>query len=173
MKTFPKPKFLVPVHPVTGEELKEGTESDFIQNNFAELSGEDRAKALGKIMGPSRPGYKVREHVFYLLGPFQNSTELLECLEGNRMLKLVHGKWKDFEPDVLDIAFSGCKAVYLQIRWEGWFVRPVRELTQEQLTVLVGLARGVLETARQSGEIARALPTFCDIEHADEFAPLS
>ena len=82
VKTFPKPKFLVPVHPVTGEELKEGTESDFIQNNFAELSGQDRAKALEKIMGPSRPGYKVREHVFYLLGPFQDSKELLECLEG-------------------------------------------------------------------------------------------
>ena len=47
---------------------------------------------------------------------------------------------KNFDPDVLDIAFSGCKAVYLQIRWEGWFVRPVRELTKEQLTVLVGLA---------------------------------
>ena len=89
------------------------------------------------------------------------------------MLKPVHDKWDGFDPGVLDTAFSGCKAVYLQIRWEGWFVRPVRELTKEQLTVLVGLARGVLETARQSGETTRALPTCGDSEHADEFAPLS
>ena len=128
---------------------------------------------MDEIMGPSCPGYEVKEHVFYLLGPFHDRKELLEGLKENRMLKLVHDKWDRFDPDVLDTAFSGCKALYLQIRWEGWFVRPVRELTKEQLTVLVGLARGVLETARQSGEIARALPTVGDSEHADEFARLS
>ena len=114
-------------------------------------------------MGPSCSGYEVKGHVFYLLGPFHNRDELLEGLKENRMLKPVYEKWSLFDYDVLHEAFSGCKALYLQIRWEGWFVRPVRELTKEQLTVLVSLARGVLETARQSGEM----------EHADESAPLS
>ena len=59
VKPFPIPEFRFPVHPLTGEELKEGTELDFIQNNFANLSGKEKAKALDEIMGPSCPGYEV------------------------------------------------------------------------------------------------------------------
>ena len=78
VKSFPIPEFRIPAHPLTGEELKKGTELDFIQNNFAKLSGQKKAEALDEIMGPSCPGYKVKEHVFYLLGPFHDRKELLE-----------------------------------------------------------------------------------------------
>ena len=35
VKSFPIPEFRFPAHPLTGEELKKGTELDFIQSNFA------------------------------------------------------------------------------------------------------------------------------------------
>ena len=97
VKPFPIPKFRFPEHPLTGEELKKGTESDFIENNFANLSGKKKAEALDEIMGPSCSGYEVKGHVFYLLGPFHNRDELLEGLMENRMLKPVYDKWYDFD----------------------------------------------------------------------------
>ena len=76
--------------------MKEGTELDFIENDFAKLSGQEKAEALDEIMGPSCPGFEVKGHVFYLLGPFHDRDELLEGLKENRMLKPVHDKWKKF-----------------------------------------------------------------------------
>ena len=63
------------------------------------------------------------------------------------MLHGVYLKWEKFDGNVLDKAFYGCKALYLQIRWEGWFVRPVRELTKEQFTTLLNLARSASDDA--------------------------
>ena len=102
---------------------------------------------MDEIMCPGREGYKVRGQTFYLLGPFPGRKELLERLENEPLLKGVYLKWKKFDGNVLDKAFYGCKALYLQIRWEGWFVRPVRELTKEQFTTLLNLARSASDGA--------------------------
>ena len=124
-----------------------GKETDYILDRFADRSQKQTVEAMDEIMRPGLEGYKVRDQTFYLLGPFHKREELLERLEKEPLLEGVYLKWKKFDGNVLDNAFDGCKAVYLQIRWEGWFVRPVRELTKEQFTDLLNQARSAWDVA--------------------------
>merc|ERR1712125_239911 len=77
----------------------------------------------------------------YIYGPFTSGDQLIETLREDKMLQPVYNKWSKFDPSLLDAATQR-GALYLQIRWQGWFVRPVLEMSKEQLESLLAKARG-------------------------------
>ena len=100
-----------------------------------DASGVPRASLRERAMmrpNESELSYTLGGEPYYLLGPFTNKQELLAALGGDPMLGLVFKKWSTFDPKVLNAAFTFGGKIYLQIRWPGWFVRPVLELDREQ-----------------------------------------
>ena len=78
---------------------------------------------------------------YYLKGPFTSRKELLADLERDPMLKSVYAKWSSIEKSDMEAAFIDCMGVYLQIRWMGWYSRPMRKLSKGQFVNLLRSAR--------------------------------
>jgi len=134
-----RPKFRSDV-----ESLPEGSPIEEIHRLDASMSGPDKAKRIGELMEPSRnESFESQGHQYYFYGPFASRDELIEAVKDDPMLKPVYDKWSKFDTTVLDAMFK-YGVVYLQIRWEGWFVRPVLEMTQEQFSSLCNQARSEL-----------------------------
>ena len=123
--------------------MPEGTELGFIKQLDAVLDGPNKASCVEKFMVPSSAEkcYQDGLNKYYLKGPFTSRDDLLAGLGADRMLKSVYAKWSTFEESVLEAAFSDCMGVYLQIRWVGWYSRPIRELSQDQFVNLLLCAR--------------------------------
>lgn len=139
-------RFPVPRFKKDGTILPEGTEMDEIDRLHAtmeEPNKPDKVPRINEIMEPSSSNtFESQGCHYHFYGPFTSRDDLIAALKDDPMLKPVHDKWSKFEPSVLDAAFK-CERLYLQIRWEGWFVRPVRELTEEQFADLLNNARSV------------------------------
>ena len=93
-------------------------------------------------MVPTKRGYQEGLNKYYLKGPYTTREDLLAGLEADRMLKAVYNKWSTFEKSVLEAAFSDCTGVYLQIRWMGWYARPILELSPDEFENRLLSARG-------------------------------
>eukprot|EP00930_Biecheleria_cincta_P040102 TRINITY_DN2750_c0_g1_i1.p1 TRINITY_DN2750_c0_g1~~TRINITY_DN2750_c0_g1_i1.p1 ORF type:complete len:1671 (+),score=338.01 TRINITY_DN2750_c0_g1_i1:189-5201(+) len=91
---------------------------------------EDKAAMMTERFLPSMNGFESGDTVYYFVGPFQNKEKLLDNLKNDPMLQPVYETWSSFQPLVLDSAFA-LGSIYLQISWQGWFVRPVAEVTRE------------------------------------------
>merc|ERR1711988_146565 len=101
----------------------------------------DKVPRIMEIMEPSTSNtFQSQGNHYYLYGPFKSREELIDSLKNDPMLRPVHDKWSKFESSVLDAAFQYGK-MYLQIRWEGWFVRPVLEMDKDQFSKLLIEAR--------------------------------
>lgn len=137
VKTFPVPKFKSEVG-MEGSELYEISQLDA---NMTAPNQPDKVPRIGEMMVPRVDGYEEKGATYYVKGPFKSSDQLLSDLQNDPMLKPVHEKWSTFDPSVLEAAFRDCNNLYLQIRWEGWFVRPVRELSQIQFADLICRAK--------------------------------
>jgi len=135
VQTFPVPTFKS-----DGTNLPEGAVLDEIQRLDAamvEPNKPDKTPRIKELMEPSTSNtFESQGGQYYFYGPFNSRDELIGSLKNDPMLKPVHDKWSKFERCVLDEVFK-YGTLYLQIRWEGWFVRPVLEMTQEGLSSLV------------------------------------
>lgn len=102
----------------------------------------DKVPIITELMEPQRgfPQFISQGKSYYLYGPFESSDDLLQQLKNDPMLKPVYDKWSKFEKSSIDGA-TGYGRLYLQIRWEGWFVRPVLEMTDAEFTKLLGDAK--------------------------------
>lgn len=137
-------RFPVPRFKKDGGVLPEGSEIDEIcrlDAAMTEPNKPDKIPCINETMEPSSSNtFESQGSQYYFYGPFTSRDGLIAALKDDPMLKPVHDKWSKFEPSILDAAFM-CESLYLQIRWEGWFVRPVRELTEEQFIDLLNKAR--------------------------------
>jgi hypothetical protein len=146
-----KAAIVTPSHFPLPQYMHEGIEkpAHSEQEEIARLDGlmsepnkPDKVPEIGKLMRPSLAAisYESGGAQYYMYGPFISKEDLLAALKADPMLQPVHDKWSKFDGSVLDAAFQQGK-LYLQIRWEGWFVRPVLEMTKEQLKSLMEKAR--------------------------------
>merc|ERR1712187_135150 len=113
-----------------------------LDNLMSEPNKPDKVPEIGKLMHPcpSVTSYESGGAQYYIYGPFTSEEELIAALKEEPMLQPVHHKWSTFDASVLDAATQR-GTLYLQIRWEGWFVRPVLEMTSGQLASLLEKAR--------------------------------
>ena len=140
---FPVPKFQIAEEFPDGVEMPWGTELGFIEQLDAVMDGPNKASCVEKFMVPSSAEkcYQDGLNKYYLKGPFTSRKELLADLERDRMLKSVYAKWSSIEKSDLEAAFIDCMGVYLQIRWMGWYSRPIRKLSKGQFVNLLRSAR--------------------------------
>jgi len=112
-----------------------------LDSEMMEPNKPDKVPTISSKMEPRAATFESQGEGYYLYGPFQCRENMMENLKQDPMLKPVADKWSKFESSVLDAMFSHGTAIYLQIRWQGWFVRPVVELTESELARLLSKAR--------------------------------
>lgn len=134
---FPVPKF----KPEAGMDGAELYEISLLDAAMSAPNKPDKVSRIGEIMVPRTDGYEEKGVTYYLKGPFKSRDELISDLENDPMLKPVYKKWSVFDPTVVEANFRDCQNLYLQVRWEGWFVRPVRELSKIQFADLISRAK--------------------------------
>jgi len=125
---------------VNGSELEEIARYDAA---MTEPNKPDKVPAITRKMKPrgSILAFVSKDEHYYLYGPFTCREDMLATLKTDPMLKPVSDKWSTFDSAVLDEMFKYGTALYLQIKWQGWFVRPVLELNQDQLESLLDKVR--------------------------------
>ena len=133
VQRFPVPKYK--------EDTSTEAVLELIRRLDSEMSPTEKAAKLDELLVPCADQPAFQDVSCYLLGPFISTTLLLDALQADPMLQPVYAKWKAFESTVLDAMFEGCTAVYLQIRWQGWYVRPVREFTLTEFDAALSAAR--------------------------------
>merc|ERR1719199_2093702 len=136
---FPVPRYKQGVDkPHGNSEIQEIARLDDL---MTEPNKPDKVPEVDKLMQPcAAASYESGGAQCYIYGPFFNKEELIATLRNDPMLQPVHNKWSKFDASVLDAA-TRRGTLYLQIRWQGWFVRPVLEMTKEQLASLLEKAR--------------------------------
>jgi len=89
---------------------------------------------------PDYSAFEVNGEKYYLCGPFASRKQLLKFLQSDPMLQPVHKKWSSFQKCALDQAFQ-FGSLYLQIKWQGWYVRPVLGMSYDQFDKFFELAQ--------------------------------
>merc|ERR1719478_368632 len=153
---FPQPLYKQEIEKPGGR--SETEEIARLDGLMTEPNKPDKVPEIDRLMKPcAAASYESGEAQCYLYGPFLSKEELIETLKKDPMLQPVYNKWSKFDASVLDAAMQR-GTLYLQIRWQGWFVRPVLEMTKEQLASLLEKAKTNPATVAES----RSKPTLLD-----------
>merc|ERR1712232_25015 len=137
-KTFPIPQ------------LKIGTPSgsviDEIKRLDADMQGKEKAAEITNCMKRNQQccSFESGGEHYYCFGPFSTRQDLMNGLKADPMLQPVFQKWSQFEAEALDKVFEFGN-LYLQIKWQGWYVRSVLEMNEAQLDKLLQSAGSVTE----------------------------
>jgi hypothetical protein len=163
-KPFPVPEFKL--REGEAPDLPEDAEIQEIRRlNNSEMSPTDKAGLLSEMMIPNRScdSFESQGDQYYLYGPFRETQDLLDGLNSDPMLTAVHETWSSFETNVLDTMFT-YGTLYLQIRWQGWYARPVLEMDEAQFGQFLAKADGNVHAAEKQlsadpGDQTETLPS--------------
>merc|ERR1719158_1070534 len=102
-----------------------------------EPNNPDKVRNIQDFMEPSRSEtFESYGQRYCLYGPFVSREGMIAALKDDPMLKPVHDNWSKFDASILETPFK-YGILYLKIRWEGWYVRPVLEMSAEQFSNLL------------------------------------
>mmetsp|Transcript_56094 Transcript_56094/g.112457 ORF Transcript_56094/g.112457 Transcript_56094/m.112457 type:complete len:240 (-) Transcript_56094:198-917(-) len=84
--------------------------------------------------------HTAQDEKYCCYGPFHTMKQLLISLESDPMLQPVWWKWRGFSHEIFDGPLKYGEAIWLRIRWEGWFVRPMLEVRERGADALLAAA---------------------------------